>query len=1028
MTKPLYTGSGGKQPKTPVITNDNLFSKDKVELLLGVGEGPIQGLEDGLKSFYAGDVPLQDNDGNPLIKELVATPHNGLASPTIIVFQLGGESANTSVGVNILQKSPVVRYTPEHFRGKINKLDIRINIAQLFEEDANGDVNNNAAEFRIEYKTARGGDPWVILDFGNATPTQFVPPLSNITFGVGSHTDGFNKYILNGKTGSGFIIDFKVDVDTITDDDYMIRVTKFNPDTNNDATTKVACDIIFDSFQILAQTQRSFTNTALMHVTGRANDQFSDIPDFYGIYKGLITKVPSNRVENAIGADCYNPSIWNGALTTGWHTNPAWVLYDLLDNPRYGMRKYAPTLNIYTQDFYDVGAYCDNAVGNNLGTASEKRYTMNLTLTENQNGWETLQNLAGSFDAVLFDDGEGNVRLKVDRWVEPRVLFTPETVTVEGFNYSFTDVNTQYNSIIVSFTNPERGWQETRLKVQDETSINQNGEIPLDFVAVGCTSESEALRRARARLLTATTEKIITSFTTTRLGLILDPLEIVYIADPLLGWGVTGRIEHTRGLDIFLRDPLDIYFNTEADLILQTTTGLFKARVAMTSQRILQVLTNTSNFLNADLPEYAQYTLGNFTTVDGAIFKEAKPFRITAIEPSSDYNSYQLTALEVNPIKYDVVGDADNISIAIDKDDYTGLDLKQLAADKGHSLSRQYQSATFTFDGTLEQQRGTFLLICGLDVNSYALTVGDWTGLLPIGVKPKLVFKGAVKIMGRGGKGGQGGFAYGQTLNNDYWPTVFVGSGENGQAGGDSAFWDYPVNIELAVDAEVELLGGYGGGLGGRGCFIAPDAFSEEGSVYGNNLSTPYPVIGGEAVATVVDETNGNYLDYLGNNIGFLAGAGGGGGHPFGQGGASGQLAEQGLGLHPKFKSRAVPSGGAGDKTSFGYSSSSQEYWFALDLNSVEGANAAPVNVAVVNGRGRDGSPSNTFTNTIPYISFLPVDVVSNPVFHVTSLGNLSNGAQGIGVINEGNMNVTSLGAGSVLTYNTASGYNTLTG
>ena len=74
-----------------------------------------------------------------------------------------------------------------------------------------------------------------------------------------------------------------------------------------------------------------------------------------------------------------------------------------------------------------------------------------------------------------------------------------------------------------SFTNPERGWQETRLKVKNDTFIDLNGEIPLDFVAVGCTSESEALRRAQARLLTANHEKTIAAFTTTRLGLILDP-------------------------------------------------------------------------------------------------------------------------------------------------------------------------------------------------------------------------------------------------------------------------------------------------------------------------------------------------------------------------------------------------------------------------------------------------------------------------------------------------------------------------
>jgi len=489
MKKFTYIGSGGKKPRTPVITNDNLFSKDKVEILLGVGEGPILGLEDGLKSFFAGDVPLNDKDGQPIIKDLDAFPYQGNSTPQVINFALGGESASTSVGVNILQKSPVVRYTPENFRGKINKLDIRLNIAQLFREEANGDVLNNTAEFRIEYKTARGTDPWVVLDFTNATPNgpNPFPNLSGITFQVATHTDSKNKYRLIGKTGSGFVIDFRVTVAPITDDDYVIRVTKFNPDTDNSVNLKVACDIVFDSFQTIYQVSRSFTNTALMHVTGRANDQFSDIPDFYGIYKGLVTKVPSNRIENAVGSACY-PTTWNGVLTPAWHSNPAWVLYDLLDNPRYGMRRYAPTLNIYTQDFYEAGVYCDNGVSNYFGTGDEKRYTMNITLAENQNGWETLQNLAGAFDAVLYDDGEGNVRLKVDKWVEPRVLFTPETATVEGINYSFTDINTQYNSITVSFTNPERGWQETRLKVKDDDFIALNGEIPLDFVAVGCTS------------------------------------------------------------------------------------------------------------------------------------------------------------------------------------------------------------------------------------------------------------------------------------------------------------------------------------------------------------------------------------------------------------------------------------------------------------------------------------------------------------------------------------------------------------
>lgn len=1013
MTKPPYIGSGGKKPKTPVITNDNLFSKDRVEILLGVGEGQIEGLENGLKSFFAGDVPLQDNNGNTIIKDLVASEKKGEPIATTITFTLGGESASTSVGVNILQKSPVVRYTPENFRGKINKLDIRITVAQLFHETAGGDVLNNTAQFRIEYKTARGSDPWVVLDFSNATPngTNPFPNLSGPTFTVGSHTDTKNKYLLEGKTGSGFVIDFRTDVPTLTNDDYMIRVTKFNPDTDASATTKTACDIVFDSFQVLAQPTRTFSNTALMHVTGRANDQFSDIPDFYGIYKGLITKVPTNRVENSVGAGCYPNPVWTGALIKRWHSNPAWVLYDLLDNPHYGMRKYAPTLNIYTQDFYDVGVYCDNAVGNGFGTGDEKRYTMNITLAENQNGWETLQNLAGAFDAVLYDDGEGNVRLKVDRWVEPRVLFTPETVTLEGFNYSFTDINTQYNSITVSFTNPERGWQETRLKVKNDTFIALNGEIPLDFVAVGCTSESEALRRANARLLTATTEKTIAAFTTTRLGLILDPLEIVYIADPLLGWGMTGRISHIGGTKIYLRDPLEVTLATQADLILQTTTGLFKAVVMALDEKTFEVLTNTTAFLAADIPEYAQYTLGKFTTVDGAIFKEAKPFRITAIEPSKDYNTFQLTALEVNPEKYDILGNPDNPEILIDTDNYTGLNLRQLFEDKNHSLSRQYSGVTFTFDGTLEQQAGSFLLICAANTNDYALTIGDWTGLLPPDVKPKLVFKGAVKVMGRGGQGGEGGFAFAKTppwLNQDEDEVdILLGYGESAEDGGEGVFYDYPVEIEVQDTANVELLGGYGGGYGGRGL-----------ALHGNILQAPIQSItNGESVGTYwrfqVDEGRGLVL---------IAGAGGAGGWPLGIGGASGVVYELGV-SSVYLGSEPVPSGAGATKMEAGTSALAQNY-VGIVRRRIDKFSSANDPYSVYNGEGQDGQPTGVIKNATGYKS----PSTTYPFLTTTTVGTPTNGAQGIGVINEGNMNVTSLGAWSVLRYNTASGYTTLTG
>ena len=966
-----YQGSGGKKPRTPVITNDNLFSKDKVELLLGVGEGQIFGLEDGFKSFFAGEIPLRDKDNNNLLRELTPQEYKGIPTAETVTFALGGESSTQSVGVNILQKTPVVRYTPEQYRGRMKKLDVRINIAQLYEEDSSGNVNPNTAEFRIEYKTARGADPWVVLDFSNASPISF-PDLSGITFAVATHTDGKNKYRLTGKTGQGFVIDFRTTVPTLTNDDYIIRVTKFNPDTNNSASIKTACDIIFDSYQIINEPTRSFTNTALIHLIGRASDQFSSLPDFYGIFKGLLTPVPSNRVEAAVGSGCY-VGAWNGTLTPQWHSNPAWVLYDLLNHPRYGMRRYAPSLNIYTQDFYDVGVYCDQAVQNSFGSGEEKRYTMNLLLAENQGGWETLENLAGAFDSVLYDDGEGNIRLKVDRWVEPRLLFTPETVTAEGFNYSFTDVTTWYNSATVSFTNPERGWQESRVKVINQDAIDQNGEIPLDFVAVGCISESEATRRARARLLTANNEKTIVSFTTTRLGLVVDPLEIIYLADPLLGWGKTGRISHTAGLLVYLRDPINLALSATTDFIIQTTTGLFQSKVTQVNPdgRILQVITNTAAFLAADLPEFAQFSIGDAAFRDNLV----KPFRITAIEPSRDYNTFQITALEVSKEKYDVVGNAQNISIAIDADRYFNLNLRKLFEDTNHSTDRMYNSVTFTFDGTQEAP-DSFLLICGSTTSEYGLTIGDWTGLLPVGVKPKLVFKGNVKIMGRGGKGGDGGGVSSSLIGLYIYPSVpdWVYEQAKGKIGGDGGpaiYLDYPVDIEIASEAEVEFLGGYGGGYGGDGATILA--------------------------------TSGFYTvnaDYR------ISGAGGSGGYPYGDTGVGGQIPPYSFG---------VPSGSSGTKENGGALTPTNPPFYVKIYSSVG---------YLVHGQGAAGLPRSEVNNPVPHYTS-----AVHPVLGIlTRQGPRVNGNQGIGVVNHANLNITSLGAGSVLTYNTISGYTTLTG
>lgn len=969
-----YKGAGGKQPKQPTNTIDNLFSRDKVEILLGIGEGPIVGLQDGLKSFFVGEVPLHNPnpDASPNFNDLDLVELQGESTPETVTFLLGGESHSTDVGTNVTKKTPVIRYTPANMRGRFNRIDIRINVAQLYAESGGG-VLPNTAKFRVEYKASQGST-WNVVTTtrvnGDPLGALLVATTVDKSLSVASQVDGINAYELRGKTNSGFVLDFSVAVSTLADDDYMIRITKFNPDIDPSATEKIAAEIVFDSFQLINQPTRTFSNTAMVKVVGTASDQFSSIPQFHGIYKGLLTFVPSNYVPEALGIANSYPTPWNGGLTKKWHSNPAWVLYDLLVNPRYGLAKYVNDLSFNLQDFYEAGVFCDEVVASLTNNATEKRYTMNLTIAENQTAWDYLQNIAGSFDAVLFDDGEGVVRLKVDKWVDPRVLFTPETINAEGFNYSYTDLTTRYNQITVSFTNPERGWEQSRRKYPDDTAILSspyyldNGLVPFDMVAVGCTNESEAIRRAQARILTSNNETTIVNFTTTRLGVVLDPLEIIYLSDPVMGWGFTGRVESINDLQIRLRDPLNVSgYPLTVEITLQHTLGLAVHAAELVDAHTLNVISDTITFLQTDFPENAQFSI----KVDELGLSSPKPFRITAIEPLEGYDLFRVTALEVYKQKYDVTGNEDDPVVPIDRDTFD-LNLRDYFLNKAnHSAQRTYNNVTFVIDGTVEQAQGSFLLITSTDVNQYALTIGDWSSLLPVGVKPKIIIKGAVRIYGKGGKGGDGGglipvvdnYNYFYQIGPDYgdFGDATAAKGKAGLNGGNAAYLDYPIEVEVETGATLNWFGGYGGGYGGDGCLVSVPIWEVvQGALANQNIS-----------------------------VFRLQGAGGSGGYPYGEAGSSGAASPP--------ATFGVPSGNAGTKTASGA---------AAVVNSPY--RVAQTQMYVTHGQGAAGSPDLTIVNPVPY--FNPHDGQPRHDL-VTSTGSRVNGSQGIGIINRANLTLT---------------------
>lgn len=614
--KQLKGAKGGGGGGSVTTTVDNLRARDTVEAVLALCEGPINGLENGRKSFYVGDTPLENQDGTQNFKTIKLDVLSGVPDPDPIKFALGGTSSNTSVGITLSKDTSVVRQTST---GNIDFIEVRLLVQRLMKSNSSGTFTNTV-NFRIEYKAA-SSSTWIKL---------------------------FGKDLkLSGKTTSPYPREYRIQVDRI-EEPYDIRVTKLS----ENSTDQVFTDIAWESFQEVFVEDQSYPNTAIAHIVGEGTDQFSSIPTWSGIYETRLVKVPVN----------YNPvtreysGIWEGDWKVAYTNNPAWCLYDFITNEDFGMASYYKNVTMDKYDVYEAAQWCDEMVPDGQG-GLQPRYTLNISVTKATPGKELARYIAGVFNSSVFDDLNGTVFLKVDK-DEPAVfLFTQENVYDGQFIYSFTDVDSRYNDISVKFVNKDLNWEEDRRRIYDQELIDKHGRIPLDFVAVGCLDPHEARRRAYYKLITANTETKIVNFSTNRLAQMVQPFDVILIADPDQGYGLSGRIKSlNEARDVVtLRDSVYLEAGVSYNFSLMLEDGtFFETSVIKGSLGSTYTLELSDALPETGVPEKSVFYLSNAEYIG-----LPRPFRVLSItEQEGDPDRYNIEAININRNKWEA---ADNL-------------------------------------------------------------------------------------------------------------------------------------------------------------------------------------------------------------------------------------------------------------------------------------------------------------------------------------------------------------------------------
>ena len=232
---------------------------------------------------------------------------------------------------------------------------------------------------------------------------------------------------------------------------------------------------------------------------------------------------------------------WNGEFDEDlqWTDNPAWILYDLLTNTRYGLGQHIKEKDVNKWQLYEIGRFCDavDDDGYFLGVADghggrEPRFSCNIVFDANIKIYDALNALVGLFRGALFFNN-GEINFTDDRPRETVDLFTNDSVKDGLFHYANNRRDQSYNTIEVSYLDRFDSYIPKVEIVENEEDIRQRGVFKKKMSAAGITSRGMARRAAEQQIFSSLKENQTVAFEAGLETLLCQPGDLVIVEDEL---------------------------------------------------------------------------------------------------------------------------------------------------------------------------------------------------------------------------------------------------------------------------------------------------------------------------------------------------------------------------------------------------------------------------------------------------------------------------------------------------------------
>lgn len=607
MTNIKARKGGSSKTRTPVEMPDNLISKDKIKLLLAVSDGEVVN-DFSMKQLHFGGVPVQNEDGSYNYEGVIAEFRPGTQTQDYIQG-FSESSAEFQVARDVTFNTP---YTLTVSNKNLSAIRFRLLWPRVLTQKDNGDMVGSVVEYKIE---------------------MAVDGASYKTYLTGK-IDGKN-------TTGGYDRSIRVNLPQDFTSQVLIRVSRITPDADG---VKVVDAFQVQSYAEVIDAKFRYPLTAMLYVEFDSDLFQNQIPTISLKKKWKIIQVPRN----------YDPinrtysGTWDGTFKWAWSNNPAWVLYDLIMNQRYGLDQRELGIPVDKWSLYEVSQYCDELVPDNRG-GMEPRYLMDMVVQSQVEAFQLVRDVCSAFRGMTFYNGE-SLSIIVDKPRDPVYLFTADNVVDGVFVRTFPSEKTMYTSCNVMFDDAENQYEQDVEPVFNADAAMRFGHNPTSITAIGCTRRTEANRRGRWILQTNLSATTV-SFSTGLEGMIPSCGDVIYVADPhwqsAFNLVLSGRIMEVTGTQVFLAFRCDA--KAGDTLILNTDDG--------------KPLRRTIASVSADGKTLTLNVGYNFDVAPDSVFLiesdqlAAEQYVVTRIEKGSDDDefTFAITATQYNPNKYDAI-------------------------------------------------------------------------------------------------------------------------------------------------------------------------------------------------------------------------------------------------------------------------------------------------------------------------------------------------------------------------------------